>query len=237
MPLNNQPTEKWTNDNTLDVVHVWRTIQGEGPHAGLPAVFVRLAGCNLKCPLCDTNYTQGRQMMTVPQVVDAIDKLIPTEPENGLIVLSGGEPLRQNIGPLILALLNGPPTRWVQIETNGTYFRNDLPWQNPRLSVVCSPKTPAVNRDLIPHVDAWKYIIEHDYVDEVDGLPTSVLGTAMRPFRADYARRFNPHTILVQPADTGHEGYNKQNLDAAIGSCLAHGYRLSVQVQKVIGWD
>ena len=54
--FNGQPIEKVqrTFDGTLEVHSIFKTIQGEGPFCGTPAVFIRLAGCNLQCPWCDT---------------------------------------------------------------------------------------------------------------------------------------------------------------------------------------
>ena len=52
--MNTQPTEKRTNSQNLDITEIFFTIQGEGPFSGHRAVFIRLAGCNLQCPACDT---------------------------------------------------------------------------------------------------------------------------------------------------------------------------------------
>ena len=52
---------------SLQVNSIFYTIQGEGPFAGRPAIFIRLAGCNLQCPGCDTEYTK-RQTMTVDEI-------------------------------------------------------------------------------------------------------------------------------------------------------------------------
>ena len=63
--MNQQAPEKQQlrGDGLLAVHSIFYTIQGEGPFAGETAVFVRLAGCNLQCPLCDTDYTSDRRMV------------------------------------------------------------------------------------------------------------------------------------------------------------------------------
>src|ERR1035437_6012166 len=85
------------------IVHsIFYTIQGEGPHAGEPAVFVRLTGCNLRCYFCDTDFEKG-DALSIEAVVAAV--MASADPQVcKLVVLTGGEPLRQQIIPLCRAL-------------------------------------------------------------------------------------------------------------------------------------
>ncbi len=224
--LNVQLSEKpdYHEDGSLDVIEVFSTIQGEGPFAGRPAVFVRTAGCNFSCSGCDTQYTDGRHRRSVINLVDLIWSLRKFP----LVVLTGGEPFRQNIGPLIHELIKTKAE--VQIETNGSLFR-DIPLF-PNITIVCSPKAPRVNKRLQPSISHLKYIIEHGKVDPKDGLPTSVLGEAIRP-----ARPWNGFTgtVWVQAMDSQDERVNGFNIQEAIHSCMKHGYRMSVQTHKILG--
>ena len=70
--MNLQPIEKRTKsaDGLLSLHSIFHTIQGEGPFCGTPSVFVRLAGCNLQCPACDTDYTQGRRAASAQEILD-----------------------------------------------------------------------------------------------------------------------------------------------------------------------
>lgn len=113
---NTQPREKQhlASPDLLDVIDVWNTIQGEGPFAGCPATFVRLAGCNLKCTLCDTDYTSKRRVMSLLELVTWIRTLCASD----LVVITGGEPFRQNVNKLVEVLLGYGYK--VQVETNGT---------------------------------------------------------------------------------------------------------------------
>jgi 7-carboxy-7-deazaguanine synthase len=105
----------------LQLSEIFYSIQGEGLWSGTPAVFVRLAGCNLACDFCDTDYST-KVFATVAQVVAMVREAGGTCP---MIVLTGGEPLAQaDTLALIEALrLDG---RRVHIESNGTIF-TDLP--------------------------------------------------------------------------------------------------------------
>jgi organic radical activating enzyme len=110
----------------IDVQHIFSTIQGEGPYAGVPAVFIRLGGCNLACEFCDTEFESFREM-GMEDIVERVGELSsscvkaqdlrlstlaldpavkPQDDKNiKLIVITGGEPLRQPIAPLCEALI------------------------------------------------------------------------------------------------------------------------------------
>ena len=100
--MNTQDPEPRILNALLQVHSIFHTIQGEGPFAGTPAVFIRLAGCNLKCPGCDTEYTSKRKEMTVAQILDAIYEVSSITTK--LVVITGGEPFRQDLTRLLNAL-------------------------------------------------------------------------------------------------------------------------------------
>ncbi|HYL85833.1 MAG TPA: radical SAM protein [Candidatus Angelobacter sp.] len=118
------------------VTEIFKSIQGEGTRAGLPCIFVRLTGCNLRCTWCDTAYAfHGGQKMAVEEVLARVDNLAgrgagsegnrATIP---LVELTGGEPLLQEeIYPLADGLLAGGYT--VMMETSGERFVGKLPTQ------------------------------------------------------------------------------------------------------------
>jgi 7-carboxy-7-deazaguanine synthase len=116
------------------ITEIFKSIQGEGTRAGLPCIFVRLTGCNLRCTWCDTAYAfHGGKKMSVPEVCGRVDQL--TGREEGmrgsqalvpLVELTGGEPLLQDeIYPLAEQLLAAGYT--VMIETSGERFIGRLP--------------------------------------------------------------------------------------------------------------
>lgn len=205
--------------DTVDLHSRWNTIQGEGPFAGTPASFIRLAGCNLQCQFCDTLYTDGRKSIKVSDLA-----LWAYTQKPKLVVITGGEPFRQGLGDLVRHLLEFQ--KIVQIETNGTLY-NEI---SSKAYVVCSPKTPKIHNHMAMVVSAWKYVVNHDAIDPVDGLPTSALGMEKPP-----ARPTNNREVFIQPCDSKDESTNRRNLEAAIESCERFGYRLCIQIQKLIG--
>jgi len=196
------------------------TIQGEGPHQGLPCLFLRFAGCNAwdgraetraasACPYCDTDFVGG-------DTLDAatIRERLRALPGTGLgLVITGGEPLLQLDATLLNALAADYP--WLDIETNGT---RPAPTRPAHVTVVCSPKAVR-GQPVVVEPDAWKILIPDQ-----------------QAFLARALASGKP--VYVQPTcpDDGpnHDAY-RTNLAACLALCYRHGCRLSVQLHKVIG--
>ena len=236
--MNTQPTERRfsTVAGLLEVHSLFYTIQGEGPFAGRPAVFVRLAGCNLKCPLCDTDYTSNRICYWPSNLIGRVKA---TNKAATLVVITGGEPFRQNLVPFVEMLLHNGFT--VQIETNGTIYDPFFPYAET--TVVCSPKTGklALGYEADPAaIKAFKYVAQAGKMGS-DGLPLLALGHSATPQVARPPEAFNGE-VFLQPADeqggrilVGHSIANGNNLEACIASCKQHGYTLGIQIHKLIG--
>ncbi len=250
--INIQPIEKMTQEReTLDVHSIFYTIQGEGPFKGCPAVFVRLAGCNLQCPGCDTDYTSTRRRIRVLDLIREIRKKFEDnhiEGVNRLVVITGGEPLRQKRAlAYLLGRLQFLFT--VQIETNGTtelpvqdahgthmFYGKLYPALNGNIHVVCSPKTPRIHESVMKHACALKYVLKDGQVSEEDGLPTTVLeNNTGKPVQRP-AKNFS-RLIYVQPMDEKDDKLNEANLKAAIKSSMKFGYRLQLQIHKLINME
>lgn len=248
MQINIQPVEKPRETPFLEVHSIFYTIQGEGPFAGQPAVFVRLAGCNLQCPACDTDYTSKRTTMLAQDVLITVqaahssyvrtsDPLedatiackIPPQP---LVVITGGEPFRQDIGKLVRLLVSKGYR--VQIETNGTLYRPDLPWDS--ITIVCSPKAGRINPKLLPRIDAYKYVMRAGSVNPVDGLPTFALDHSAAP-QVARPPAGNTRPVYLQPMDAQCGIQNEDNLKACIDSCMKYGYTLQIQIHKIINME
>lgn len=201
----------------LQVHEIFPTLQGEGPFAGWPSVFVRLGGCNLACAFCDTEF-EDFAPWTLPDLLAEVGRLALNDTARrvrSLVVITGGEPLRQNIAPFCASLIAAGFR--VQIETNGTLWR-ELP---PEVSLVCSPKPgrqgyAPLRPDLLARADALKYIVSADDPLHRDVPPVEGI-------------------IYVQPMDVQDETSNARNLAYAVSLCEAHGYRLSLQTHKLLG--
>lgn len=101
----------------MQITEIYKSLQGESTYAGLPCVFVRLTGCNLRCTWCDSEYTfQGGQKLTTAEVRDEVLRLSPA---GGLVEITGGEPMLQEreVVPLMEALVDDGYT--VLLETSG----------------------------------------------------------------------------------------------------------------------
>ena len=109
------------------ITEIFKSIQGEGTHAGLPCIFVRLTGCNLRCTWCDTAYAfHGGKKMSVEEVFGRVEALRGDAVGVRLVELTGGEPLlQQEVYPLADRLLAAGYA--VLIETSGERFIGQLP--------------------------------------------------------------------------------------------------------------
>ena len=153
--------------DVLFVTSIFFTLQGEGPYRGLPAVFVRLAKCNLDCSFCDTFFDDGDWLS-----FDEIDKRISQTinlyyADKGLdvpdwaknremvLVMTGGEPmLQQNIGPFLQTV--GQSFKYTQIESNGAFLQ-DIPEST---TLVVSPKVVEKNGQMIKYLNIRENVLE-----------------------------------------------------------------------------
>lgn len=144
--------------NKYRVNEIFCSLQGEGYHTGTPAVFVRLSGCNLRCPFCDTDHSAG-ELMTADEIAGAAEQYAPRT-----LILTGGEPALQADAELIDAL----HTRGfdIHIETNGTRpLPPGIDW------VTCSPKYEPV---VLDRIDELKIVYQGQDVEAIaDSLPTA----------------------------------------------------------------
>lgn len=231
--------------STIDLHSMFTTIQGEGPHTGRRAVFIRLAGCNLQCPQCDTQYTAGRHLRNAGELAGDAARLWasmagrqPTAMDAPLVVLTGGEPFRQQLSPLLRHLIGCG--FHVQIETNGVYGTQGIDCiEQPLVDIVCSPKTHFVHPTVAAAATAFKYVGTAGQLSDQDGLPLRALGHHIgagkilwRP--PSWCR---PSSVYLQPTDEKDDIKNRKNLAAVVQSCMAHGYRLCIQTHKIAGLE
>ena len=109
----------------MQITEIYKSLQGESTYAGLPCVFVRLTGCNLRCTWCDSEYTfLGGRRMSPAEVLDEVSRL---SPGGGLVEITGGEPMLQEREgvPLMQTLIRAGYK--VLLETSGERLLQSVP--------------------------------------------------------------------------------------------------------------
>ena len=200
--------------NTLKINEIFYSIQGEGHFTGRAATFIRLAGCNLKCPFCDTDH-RGFKLMTPDEIVSAISRN-----RSPHVVITGGEPALHNLIPLIDAL--HADGRYIQVETNGTLpLPSSIDW------VTCSPKDTQVK---LTHIDEIKQLYLPRFLDGNDTPDLTV--NRLLPDRPE---ALGVSCYSLQPCDVGERYTNHRLLAAAIDYIGRNPrWRLSLQTHKLI---
>lgn len=273
--LNQQIPEAPDRDITgvVQVHSIFRTIQGEGPYTGQAALFIRLAGCNLQCPGCDTDYTSKRLPFTPTELLAAMRDVYNwtremmlmhygTPQERPLVVITGGEPFRQNIVPFTRLLLNHGYR--VQIESNGVLYPGDdfkelMEDFGDRLCLVVSPKTARIHPKTAQLASAYKYVLAATSVAG-DGLPAVALYHVTGVQGNDRSGTPTPTPtdgtngvvraqgtvarppvgwegpVYLNPMDEQDEVRNRLNFMACVQSVMEHRrYIVGVQLHKQIG--
>ena len=220
---------------------VFYTLQGEGAHSGIPAVFVRFSGCNLRCPWCDTEFSDFTEMSADEIVREALSLYdIPNE-RRKMVVLTGGEPSLQVDTPLIDAL--HAAGFYICIETNGTRPLPDgIDW------ITCSPKMvyQSEGRSIsetvyqrsglsakrsslaLKRVNEVKVVFTGTYDPEIWRSQLEAEHWMLQPLR--YTGEW-----LLNNCDAFEDDRN-DNLDDTVRYILAHPFwRLSVQLHKIVG--
>lgn len=257
-PLRKQVLDDGTS---LRVQSIWRTIQGEGPYSGAPAIFCRLAGCHFRCYFCDTDFESNYQNILPTPVI--VEQVVAQSCGNiKLVVLTGGEPFRQNILPLCSGLADAG--FHAQIETAGTFWApgiGDL-IELGVVSIVCSPKAGKVHPKIQFYCQHWKYIIREGEVAEDDGLPnvsTQTPGASVRiarpPRKTDTVwlqpcEEYDMNKFKLFPIATApwrpdqvttfkvrDQERSKRNMQLTAELAMKYGYRISLQLHKIIGLD
>jgi organic radical activating enzyme len=211
--------------NTLDIVEIFESLQGEGYWSGVPMTFVRLAGCNareqgLGCVRwCDTPQSWDRDVGEVLSVEEVASRLrLPR------VCITGGEPLLQIDG--VAALVREAHARGVRVhlETNGTVgSAAEFDW------VVVSPKPP-------------RYFIAPGWAGRVDELKLIVDDELDEAAAQRLAAEFPGAIVCLQPClqlGTGeglHDPHSRASAEKALAFVMANPqWRLSLQMHKVLG--
>jgi organic radical activating enzyme len=193
----------------MKVVEIFDSFQGEGRWVGWPMTFVRLAGCPVGCPFCDTDYEGG---------VELDFKDIPLT--NKIVCITGGEPLMYKELPLLIDWLRGCE-RTVHVETSGCFTLPHLYYSMVWLTVSPKGKWCGAKMDFIPSVLYFaaevKWIVPETPPDIID-------------MYSDWCV-----CNYIQPCNQKGE-VDRLSLGYAEEAARKRGWPLSVQTHKMLGW-
>ena len=207
------------------VNHIFYSLQGEGRNTGRAAVFVRFAGCNLRCSFCDTEFDSFREM-TAEEILNDIQAVaggLSTD-SHPLIVLTGGEPTLQADEPFIdLLHQNGYEAA---MESNGTRpAPRNLDW------LTVSPKGEQ-NQWKVNYGERLPEEIKIVFDENTD--PERILSQVLSLTAKDSSTE--PPLLFLQPCDTGDTARNAAIMHRCIEYIKHHPrWRLSLQTHKLIG--
>lgn len=218
----------------MQISEIFYSIQGEGALTGVPSVFVRTSGCNLRCRWCDTPYASWKPEGTAHSVQEVFDAVIHHQQARH-VVFTGGEPmLVKELKPLSEML---KAAGWhITIETAGTITRGNVLCDLASLSPKLSNSTPlsneieqawisrheytrlqpAVLQDWLQHGDyQLKFVVGSSQdIHEIDALLTSI----QFPIA--------PHKVLLMPEGVTPDGLRSKSLEL-VELCKERGFRFS----------
>ena len=199
-----------------ELVEIFESLQGEGRNTGRPCVFIRFAGCNLKCPWCDTD-VKCRFSASLDEIVKEVKGFRAKS-----VILTGGEPTLVKEMPELVAALK-KEGYWIGVETNGTIAADWLGFVD---YVACSPK--AEFADLYRSgKDSASPLLSADEVRVVASSEKAV------EFCKWIRGRIAATDYYVSPCD--HDG----KIDFATAKSVLSqldGWSLSVQLHKILGF-
>jgi len=221
----------------MQITEIYKSLQGESIYAGLPCVFVRLTGCNLRCSWCDTEYSfYGGKKMSPEQV---FEEVVDLSPDGGLVEITGGEPMLQEreLVPLMQRLVDSGYK--VLLETSGERELDRVPHAVVKIVDIKCPASDEgdsfhpENLENLTNQDEVKFVIsdraDYEFAREFTrrhNLPERVNAVLFSPaFRKDAAGARNASNCLLDPQQLA-EWILEDNLRV----------RLGLQIHKLI-WD
>ncbi len=188
------------------IVEMFHSVQGEGQWTGISTVFIRLSGCDVGCPWCDTKHswpTSSQNIVSAKAIAEYVDNKNPK-----LVVITGGEPLMHNLAPLTNAL-----DRTIAVETSGCYpISGSIHW------ITLSPKPHR-----LPLPDIYQSASELKVVID-------------KPSDLEFAEKESKKVgwqccLFLQP-----QWENKESFPLVYDYILSHPrWRLSLQTHKFLG--
>jgi len=201
---------------TLRIVEIFPSLQGEGLRQGEPTIFVRLAGCNLKCSFCDTKYAwRGGSEASVSDIAVKVENIRRRFPVCW-VCLTGGEPFLQDLRPLV-RLLKKQKLK-IQVETNGTiYYPLPADW----FALSPKPKSYSFRPEFRTLTDEVKLVVSKELNEKI-----------IKKMRATFPTEV---PILLQPQS--HRRWSQERAVRLFNKACTAGLeniRVSIQLHKVL---
>jgi 7-carboxy-7-deazaguanine synthase len=221
----------------MQIIEIYKSLQGESSYAGLPCVFVRAAGCNLRCVWCDSEYTfKGGKCMTLDEIESEVRRL---SPDGGLVEITGGEPMLQEaqVVELMDRLLAAGYT--VLLETSGERLLDKVP--KPVVKVV-DVKCPNSGEGGTFRVENLQHLTPRDEVKFVIASRTDY--EFAREFIREHGLNGKGSSVILSPAFRKDASGSRDTSHCMLDPCdlaewmLADGLnaRLGLQIHKFI-WE
>ena len=191
----------------MRINEIFYSLQGEGRNTGRAAVFIRLSGCNLKCPFCDTDFDSYTDL-TVRQIVDEVKGI---GGDCRFVVITGGEPTIQDC-EILIGNLHADGYE-VAMESNGTRLApSNVDW------LTISPKQPFVGntgKPIIKRCNELKVVYDGKNVVNDYGITAD--------------------EYYIQPCDTGNTSENERIINECLNFIKENPkWKLSLQTQKIL---
>jgi len=201
------------------VNEIFYSLQGETCTAGLPSVFVRLAGCNLNCSWCDTPYAREGAPMEIDEIITRIEAY----PAADHVTVTGGEPLAQaNTVHLLRRIVE---QGWkCQVETNGSILLKDVP---EKVRKIADVKTPSSCESDSFEMRNLKYLTDRDE------LKFAIATDGDYDFSRDFLAKYPPRKgVVVNFSPVSGTMSGQELADRIIRDGLP--VRLNLQLHKII---
>ncbi|MCL3780049.1 7-carboxy-7-deazaguanine synthase QueE [Prolixibacteraceae bacterium JC049] len=194
-------------NTTYKINEIFFSLQGEGFQQGREVVFIRLAGCNLRCSWCDTNHNDFWPM-TVKEIIEDISKYNCKS-----VIITGGEPASYDITALLQALKDNG--YWIAIETNGTF---DLTQWHQLLDYISISPKGNIRNSKASEVRVVNSNITADFLKEIES-------------------RIDADHYFISPLDNKGEMNIKESLELVgqMKKISSNHWALSLQIHKLAG--
>lgn len=238
------------NDN-LYLLQTLETVQGEGDLIGKPSVLIRFAGCNCRCPWCDTEWSWNddrAELITPEEFDDWWENIISKYEHIPNLMITGGEPLLYKNNNMFLKMISSDKFDSIEIETNGSLLNSDfIKNLHPNVKLNISPKlnsTWYLDKYNVDYTSLYPIIAEikrhNNYIFKFVNDPK--YAGMVEAFIND--QKLNLNKVYIMPLSPNRKSYSKSDFEKLIRKasletvrlCIDKGYNYSTRLHLYL-WD